>query len=88
MPVNPAQLSIVLYPDDAQRKSTESVDPHDPNVQAVAARMIEIMFEAHGAGLAAPQVGLNWRLFVTGILKTRTGTGLDEPRADSLAGCS
>ena len=65
MPVNPAQLSIVLYPDDALRKSTEAVDPDDSNVQAVAARMIEIMHEAHGAGLAAPQVGLNWRLFVT-----------------------
>jgi peptide deformylase len=34
-------------------------------VRAVAARMIELMKEAKGVGLAAPQVGLSWRLFVT-----------------------
>ena len=97
MPVNPAQLSIVLYPDDALRKSTESVDPHDPNVQAVAARMIEIMFEAHGAGLAAPQVGLNWRLFVTRDPENEDGglawmnpvltPSLDAPREADIEGC-
>ena len=65
MTVNPAQLSIVLYPDPVLREPTRDVDPMDPNVQEVARRMIEIMFQAEGAGLAAPQVGLNWRLFVT-----------------------
>jgi peptide deformylase len=41
------------------------VDPADETVQAVARRMIEIMFEHRGVGLAAPQVGLPWRIFVT-----------------------
>jgi len=44
---------------------TQEVDPTDETVQAVARRMIEIMFEHRGVGLAAPQVGLPWRIFVT-----------------------
>ena len=43
----------------------QEVDPTDETVQAVARRMIEIMFEHRGVGLAAPQVGLPWRIFVT-----------------------
>ena len=43
----------------------EEVDPSDPTVQAVARKMVEIMLEFNGVGLAAPQVGLAWRLFVT-----------------------
>lgn len=37
----------------------------DDLVRAVAARMIDLMHEAEGVGLAAPQVGLPWRMFVT-----------------------
>jgi len=33
-------------------------------VRAVADRMLELMHEADGVGLAGPQVGLDWRLFV------------------------
>ena len=65
MTPDPAQLKILLYPDPILRGKTQSVDPSDPDVQAIAARMIELMFEADGAGLAAPQVGIPWRLFVT-----------------------
>ena len=65
MTPDPAQLKILLYPDPTLRSATHSVDPSDPHVQAIAARMIELMFEADGAGLAAPQVGLSWRMFVT-----------------------
>jgi peptide deformylase len=43
----------------------QEVDSTDETVQAVARRMIEIMFEHRGVGLAAPQVGLPWRIFVT-----------------------
>jgi peptide deformylase len=46
-------------------KCAKEVDPSDEDVQAVARRMIELMFEHNGVGLAAPQVGLSWRIFVT-----------------------
>jgi len=65
MTVDLNQLDIRCYPDPCLRARTEEVDPADPEVQAVAERMIELMFHRNGAGLAAPQVGLPWRLFVT-----------------------
>lgn len=35
-----------------------------PQIQALVADMIETSDAAHGAGLAAPQVGARWRIFV------------------------
>lgn len=65
MDVDPSDLEIVHFPDPVLRARTQEVDPSDPTVRAVAARMIELMHEADGVGLAAPQVGLSWRMFVT-----------------------
>ncbi len=65
MTIDVSTLSVVYYPHDILRQNASEVDPADANVQAVARRMIELMFEHHGVGLAAPQVGLPWRLFVT-----------------------
>ena len=63
--VDAAALKIVIYPDPVLKQKAQEVDPIDDNVRAVAARMIELMYEADGVGLAAPQVGLPWRMFVT-----------------------
>jgi peptide deformylase len=65
MSVDPTRLKILVYPAPALRKKGRQVDPADGTVRAVARRMIELMHEADGVGLAAPQVGLDWRLFVT-----------------------
>jgi peptide deformylase len=65
MTVDPNSLILSIHPDPILRRIGEEVDPKDENVQAVAKRMIEIMFEHSGIGLAAPQVGLPWRVFVT-----------------------
>jgi len=65
MPVDPAELRIVHYPDPVLRRKASPVAEITAEVRAVAARMGELMREAGGVGLAAPQVGLNWRLFVT-----------------------
>ncbi|MBC8309664.1 MAG: peptide deformylase [Phycisphaerales bacterium] len=65
MPVDPQSLSLHIYPSATLLHSAQEVDPSDPNVQAVGQRMIEMMFEHSGVGLAAPQVGLSWRVFVT-----------------------
>lgn len=58
-------LEILQYPDPVLRMVARPIDPIDDIVRAVAARMLELMHEAEGAGLAAPQVGLPWRMFVT-----------------------
>ncbi len=65
MAVDPKSLMLVFHPDPILRQMSEEVDPFDAAVHAVAKKMIEIMLEQHGVGLAAPQVGLAWRLFVT-----------------------
>ena len=65
MPLDPASLEICLHPNPALRGKAEPVELVDEEVRAVAARMLELMHEAEGIGLAAPQVGLPWRLFVT-----------------------
>lgn len=65
MAIDLDMLTIVHYPAPILRRKTSPVQSIDEEVQAVAARMIELMYEAEGVGLAAPQVGLPWRMFVT-----------------------
>ena len=65
MALDVSRLEIVQYPDPVLRMVARPIDPIDDTVGAVAARMFELMHEAEGAGLAAPQVGLAWRMFVS-----------------------
>lgn len=64
MPVDVERLSLVYYPDPVLRQKAQPIQQITDEVRAVAMRMIQIMHEAPGVGLAAPQVGLSWRLFV------------------------
>ncbi len=64
MAVDVDRLRIVHHPDAALRRVAEPVGAVTEEVRAVAAKMVELMHEARGVGLAAPQVGLGWRLFV------------------------
>jgi peptide deformylase len=57
-------LKIILYPDPRLKKISAPVTDFDERLRALAARMFELMREAKGVGLAAPQVGENVRLFV------------------------
>ncbi|MCL4212201.1 MAG: peptide deformylase [Phycisphaerales bacterium] len=66
MMVDPASLRIVLFPAEILRRKADPVAVVTDEVRAVARRMLELMRDAEGIGLAAPQVGLPWRLFVTG----------------------
>lgn len=67
MPVSLADLRILHYPASALRAKARPIDDVNEEVRAVAQRMIELMREANGVGLAAPQVGLPWRMFVTNV---------------------
>lgn len=62
--IDPRALKVVNYPDPVLRRVADPVPEIDDTVRAVAARMVELMHERRGVGLAAPQVGLSWRLFV------------------------
>lgn len=57
-------LTIIAWPDPRLKKVSAPVETFDANLTALANRMFELMREARGVGLAAPQVGMNIRLFV------------------------
>ncbi|MEE8169957.1 MAG: peptide deformylase [Phycisphaerae bacterium] len=59
-----SELVIINYPDPRLRKRCAQLEQINDEVRVVAARMVELMQDVHGVGLAAPQVGLLWRLFV------------------------
>ena len=62
---DPASLVIVRYPDPRLTEVCTPVAGVDQNIVSLVERMFELMFEGNGVGLAAPQVGLTVRLFVT-----------------------
>ncbi|MEQ9461687.1 MAG: peptide deformylase [Phycisphaeraceae bacterium] len=64
MPVDPARLQIVVHPHPVLRQRAQEVAAVTDEVRGVALRMLDLMHEAPGVGLAAPQVGLSWRMFV------------------------
>jgi peptide deformylase len=57
-------LPITIYGNPALRKVSADITPDYPNLKEIIANMWETMYVADGVGLAAPQVGLNIRLFV------------------------
>lgn len=57
-------LKIIYWPDPRLRRLSEPVTVFDERLAALVARMLELMRQDRGVGLAAPQVGENLRLFV------------------------
>jgi len=55
---------ILAYGDPILRKKTKEITKDYPKLDEVIENMFETMYEAHGIGLAAPQVGLPIRLFM------------------------
>ena len=57
-------LPIVVYGHPILRRVSEDITPDYPGLEKLIQDMFYTMDEADGVGLAAPQVGLNIRLFV------------------------
>jgi peptide deformylase len=57
-------LKIIVWPDPRLRKVSSPVEAFDESIKGLADRMFQLMREHRGVGLAAPQVGINLRLFV------------------------
>jgi peptide deformylase len=62
---NLASLRVIKYPDPRLKEVCTPLDEITPDVRAFAERMKELMFTNNGVGLAASQVGVTVRLFVT-----------------------
>lgn len=57
-------LPIVGYGDPVLRKVCKDITPDYPNLSLLIENMYETMEHAYGVGLAAPQIGLDIRLFI------------------------
>ena len=57
-------LPIIGYGDPVLRKVCEPVSADAPELKQIVADMYDTMYNAHGVGLAAPQVGLPIRIFI------------------------
>ena len=55
---------IVAYGDPVLKKPGKEISKADETLPKLVADMFETMYNAHGVGLAAPQIGLGLRLFV------------------------
>lgn len=85
MSVDPKHLQIVCFPHPVLRRQAEAIGEITDEVRAVAARMIDLMTEADGVGLAAPQVGIAWRLFVTAAREDEPQRVFVNPRVTSVS---
>jgi peptide deformylase len=62
-----AALPILKYPDPVLRRKAKRVSHVDESLNRLIDYMIETMYEASGAGLAAPQVGVSLKIAVIGL---------------------
>ena len=60
---------ILIHPDPRLRKPADPVPTVTDEVRALAADMLQTMYDAPGIGLAAPQVGVMQRVLVMDCVK-------------------
>ena len=57
-------LPVYAYGQPVLKKVAEDITPEHPNLRELIQNMWDTMYDAHGVGLAAPQIGASIRLFV------------------------
>jgi peptide deformylase len=60
-------MKILHYPHPLLLRRTHKVDEIGGNLGEIAAKMLELMRQSNGVGLAANQVGLDIRMFVANL---------------------
>ncbi len=75
-------LPIVAYGDPVLRKKGDEIDEDYPDLDKLIENMFETMYDAHGVGLAAPQIGLPIRLFIVDAAPFAEGEDAEEECAD------
>ena len=68
-------LEILQFPDERLRRLSAPVESFNQDLKALADKMLEIMYDSNGIGLAAPQVNQTIRLIVVDVSESR-----DNPR--------
>ena len=59
-----AVKKILSYPHPLLVRKSTRIDNFDENVASLSRDLIDTMYDADGVGLAAPQIGINKRIFV------------------------
>lgn len=67
---------ILKYGDDTLQQKTSDVHAITPDIQHLIDDMIDTMYAAPGVGLAAPQIGVPFRIFVVDVSVGRDPEGL------------
>ena len=88
-------LEILQFPDERLRRLSQPVVDFDQELNGLAEKMLEIMYESNGIGLAAPQVNQTIRLIVVDVSEDRdcprvfVNPEIKQPsgRVDSSEGC-
>ena len=66
-----SKCTMTRYPAPVLLERARPVEVFDDTLRVLAERMIDIMLETKGVGLAGPQAGVNLRIFVASIDGTR-----------------
>ncbi len=77
---------IVAYGDPVLKKKAKDISKEYPKLSELIENMFETMYNAHGVGLAAPQIGLPIRLFVIDAEPFSEDEELSEEEINQLKG--
>ncbi|AXT58556.1 peptide deformylase [Aquimarina sp. AD1] len=79
-------LPIVAYGDPVLKKKAKEISKDYPKFSELLENMFETMYNAHGVGLAAPQIGLPIRLFLVDAEPFADDEELSEEERKTLTG--
>jgi peptide deformylase len=65
------ECRLTCYPSPILARRAQAVEIFDDNLREFVARMIDMMIDNKGIGLAAPQAGISLRLFVISLEMSR-----------------
>jgi peptide deformylase len=60
-------MKILFYPHPALRHPAQPLNAIDSRIQSYVREMFELMYEGRGLGLAGPQVGLPYQIFIMNL---------------------
>jgi peptide deformylase len=68
-------MNVRTYGDPTLKKKSEPIKEINHEIVSLAESLINTMYADDGVGLAAPQVGVNLRMFALGVPSARRGDG-------------
>ena len=82
-------LSLVYYPDPILAQVAKPLGAITAEIQDLAGKMIDLMVSSSGIGLAGPQVGFGYRIFVASVTgKEEDARVFINPKISNLEGFS